>query len=231
MKQYKHLFFDLDHTLWDYEKSSAETLLSLYQRHELAPRGVTSIEDFQQIFKEVNEELWSLFNQNKIHKDQIREARFSRILEQFTIKDDQLSNILSDQYLMECPEKPYVLPYAEEILTYLKPNYELHVLTNGFDDVQFTKLKACGLLPYFKEVITSDRAGEKKPHADIFHYALKVIDAEKEECLMIGDNLHTDIKGAADFEMDHVFYNPGRLEHKRPVMHEIHHLQQLEEML
>ncbi len=221
LKSYQHVFFDLDHTLWDYEKNSAEVLSELVHKYRLQEMGIPSLVDFTTTFDKVNTGLWSEFNKNKISRDTIRTQRFLRILANYNIEDTTLCNTLSDEYLMECPKRPHLLPYTFDILDYLKGKYHLHILTNGFDDVQYLKLDSSKLRPYFKTIVTSDSAGYKKPMASIFKYAIDKAEARKEESVMIGDNLQTDVLGARNFGMDHIYFNPSKLPHQATVTHEI----------
>ncbi|GAA5025831.1 noncanonical pyrimidine nucleotidase, YjjG family protein [Marivirga lumbricoides] len=231
LKKYKHIFFDLDHTLWDYEKNSAEVLNELVVKHQLIEMGIPSAEAFSRTFEKINVGLWSDFNKNKISRKAIREQRFLKILASYQIENPDLCNRLSDEYLMQCPTKSHVFPFTFEVLDYLKEKYHLHILTNGFDDVQYIKLEKSKLAPYFKTVVTSDGAGYKKPMASIFKFAIDKAEARKEESVMIGDNLQTDIMGARNFGMDHIYFNPGKLSHSASVTHEINCLSDLQKIL
>ena len=227
INSYKHIFFDLDHTLWDYEKNSNEALAELYLKYQLNSLGVNNCDEFNLCFEEVNSSLWSDYNKNKISRDGIREQRFLRILNSFEINDLELSNKLSTEYLMLCPTKPHLMPYTLEVLDYLKENYHLHILTNGFNDVQRLKLERSNLQPYFSTVVTSDSAGYKKPMSSIFKFAIDAANARKDESIMIGDNLQTDILGARNFGMDTIYFNPKKEVHKSSVTHEIDCLSKL----
>lgn len=227
INSYKHIFFDLDHTLWDYEKNSNEALAELYLKYQLKSLGVDNCDEFNLCFEEVNSSLWSDYNKNKISRDGIREQRFLRILNSFEINDLELSNKLSTEYLMLCPTKPHLMPYTLEVLDYLKENYHLHILTNGFNDVQRLKLERSNLQPYFSTVVTSDSAGYKKPMTSIFKFAIDAANARKDESIMIGDNLQTDILGARNFGMDTIYFNPKKEVHKSSVTHEIDCLSKL----
>lgn len=227
MKKYRHIFFDLDHTLWDFEKNSTEALNELLVRHELESKGVPNLESFLLRFEEVNQKLWSDYNKNKINRDTIRTQRFLEILTSFSIHDKILINQLSDEYLMLCPTKPHVFPYAFDSLDYLKENYQLHILTNGFNDVQYIKLEKSKLLPYFSTVVTSDSSGYKKPMASIFKFAIDKAEANIWESIMVGDNLQADIIGAKNFGMDQIYFNPKEIKHNAKVTHEISCLSKL----
>jgi putative hydrolase of the HAD superfamily len=231
IKSYKHIFFDLDHTLWDYERNSNEALGELYFKYKLEELGVESPDTFNLYFEKVNHTLWSDYNHNRISREGIREQRFLRILNQFNIDDEGLSNKLSTDYLMLCPTKPHLMPFTLEVLDYLKENYQLHILTNGFTDVQKLKLEKSKLRNYFTTIVTSDSAGYKKPMTSIFKFAIDKAEARKNESIMIGDNLQTDILGARNFGMDTVFFNPKKAKHKSNVTHEIDCLSQLKSIL
>jgi len=221
LKTYKHIFFDLDHTLWDYEKNSEEALMELITKYDLLNLGVSSTAHFFSTFNTINRGLWDEFNKNKISRDNIRTERFLKILSVYSIKNLKLSEQLSEEYLMLCPTKPHVLPFTFEVLEYLKEKYHLHVLTNGFKDVQHIKLEKSKLTDFFKTVVTSDSAGYKKPMASIFKYAIDKAEARLHESIMIGDNLQADILGARNFGMDQVYFNPAKKKHAASVTHEI----------
>jgi putative hydrolase of the HAD superfamily len=229
--EYKHIFFDLDHTLWDFEKASEETLTDLYKEHQLANFGV-ELQPFLKTFAQVNASLWSKYNVGKITRDEIREERFQLILSGLGVDPKPLYKPLSKEYLTMCPTKSYVLPYTFEVLNHLKnEEYQLHILTNGFEDVQNTKLKASGLDSYFDVVVTSDHTGYKKPDPRIFEYALKQVDAKVRDCIMIGDGLDTDIIGAQNVAMDHVFYNQKAKKHSLHVTYEVNCLSEIKKIL
>ena len=230
-KQYKHIFFDLDHTLWDFEKNSAEALQELYIRHQLAERGGFMADAFVQTFHEVNEHLWSLYSIGKLDSEHIRNKRFGMIFHRLGAKISAVPETLAEEYLQLCPTKPHVLPYTFEILDYLKSRYVLHVVTNGFDDVQAIKMNSAGLTGYFVEIITSGRSGYKKPHRKIFDFAVELTRANREDCIMIGDNLEADIAGAKNAGLDHIFFNYKGLQHNEEVAYEINCLSQLRSIL
>lgn len=227
MNAYKHIFFDLDHTLWDYEKNSNEALAELFLKHQLEELGVSNCNHFNLCFEEVNRSLWSDYHKNKISRDTIREQRFLRILHQFEIDDVELGNRLSNEYLLLCPSKPHLMPHTFETLDYLRENYQLHILTNGFSDVQKIKLASSGIQSYFSTLVSPDSAGYKKPMTSIFKHAIDKAEARKDESIMIGDNLQTDILGARNFGIDTIYFNPKKAKHKSNVTHEIDCLSQL----
>lgn len=230
MKKYQHLFFDLDHTLWDYDRNSLEVLSLLYQGYELKERGVYVFDDFIAQYNRVNAHLWSQFNKSLIDRDVIRKQRFKQVLSHYGISDEKLANDLSADFLFQCPRKTHLMPKTRETLGWLQDRYHLHILTNGFDDVQLLKLECSGLRTYFSEIITSDSVGAKKPSGEIFEYALQKAGADKNGSIMIGDNLQTDILGARNIKMDQVFYNPAGKRHDAAVTYEINCLSSMQKI-
>lgn len=231
MKSYRSILFDLDHTLWDYETNSTETLHELFHEHKLAEIGVPTIAEFLKTFVTVNTHLWELYDLGKINRDVIRYDRFHKIMLHMGIDNYELSLKLSDDYVEKSPKKGTLMPNAIEILEYLHPRYPMTIVTNGFDEIQSTKLASSGITSYFKSVVTSARAGHKKPAKEIFEFALSESGFYSHETLMIGDNLLTDIGGARNAALDTVFYNPRKISHQEYTHYEIHDLNELKDIL
>ena len=206
--KYNHILFDLDHTLWDYDTNAKETLSDLFDEYDLARHGLFDKEELVTTFFEVNSALWVAYNQDQIPKGYIRQNRFRKIFDQLRLPLQHYPSGIDEKYLHACPQKTNTIPYAIEVLDYLHPHFQLHILTNGFNDVQSVKLEKSGLMGYFDKIITSESAEAKKPAAKIFEFTMAEIGAVPEESLMIGDNLNTDIKGARDFGIDQVYFNP-----------------------
>lgn len=231
MPNYKCIFFDLDHTLWDYETNSAETLEELFHQHRLQEKGISSLPDFVKTFVEINIHLWDQYDTGKIHRDVIRYERFHRILLKLGIDDYELSLNLSNDYVSESPKKGALIPNAIEVLDHLTPKYPMSIITNGFDEIQSTKLASSGITHYFNSVVTSARAGHKKPAKEIFEFALAENGFKASEAIMIGDNLLTDIAGARNASIDTVFFNPNKISHQEKVDYEIHNLAELKNII
>jgi len=229
--KYKCILFDLDHTLWDFETNSSLTLAELYETHQLQNRGVNQFADFKKIFSSINTDLWNRYDAGLINRDEIRFHRFKNILAHFNILDEKLSMTLSDEYVMQSPKKSALMPNAIESLEYLAARYHMTIVTNGFEEIQGTKLASSGITHYFKSVVTSARAGHKKPAREIFDFALAESGFTHQQAVMIGDNLQTDIGGARNANVDTIYFNPNRLVHTETVTHEIHDLKQLIEIL
>lgn len=229
--QYTCLFFDLDHTLWDYETNSKETLLELFSAYQLAEKGVTDFDRFLAEFKRVNAELWVLYDAGKIGSEVIRAERFKKILSAFNAFEEKLCAELSHEYLYTCPKKGALMPNAISTLEYLSDKYRLSIITNGFEEIQNMKLTAGNLHPYFDHIVTSQHAGFKKPSREIFEYTLTKNNIAPSQAVMIGDNLVTDIGGARQASIDSVFFNHEQVSHEAEIHVEIHNLNELCELL
>lgn len=230
MVKYEALYFDLDHTLWDYEANSKDTLAEIFTMH-IEPRTEAGLDNFIRDFGKVNDELWDLYNKGKIEKEVIREERFHRILTMSGVDDTGLSAVVSEHYLFECPRKTQLMPHALDILDYLANKYEMHILTNGFTDVQKIKMDCAGISGYFDQVITSEASGHKKPSIEFFDYALELTKSTKDQVVMIGDNLATDIAGAHKAAIDSVYFNPSGYAKPHKANFEISCLSELTDIL
>ena len=206
--QYKHLFFDLDHTLWDFEANSRQTLEEMYHTLLLKERGVHNFDDFFSRYTVHNDKLWERYRNGYIKVDELRWKRMWLTLLDFKIGDEPLARQMDVLFLDALPTRKILFPYAIEILDYLtKKGYSLHLITNGFEKTQLSKIENAGLSGYFGEVITSEGANSLKPHKEIFEYALWKTGAEKSESIMLGDNLEADIQGAMNAGIDQVYVN------------------------
>lgn len=227
--KYKHLFFDLDHTLWDFEANARVTLESLYGDLQLQARGVHDFELFYRNYLAHNEKLWERYRKGYIKQDELRVKRMWLSLLDFKIADDELSKKLSVQFLDLLPTRTLLFPYTKEILQYLTDKgYVLHMITNGFDKVQHSKLKYSGLALFFREVITSESSNSLKPSREIFDYALHKSGARVNESIMIGDTLEVDILGARNAGMDQVFVNHLKITVEDKPTYTVHTLKELE---
>ena len=227
MTKYKHLFFDLDHTLWDYDTNAAESLTELHYHHQLEERSGFSAEQLVNAFIKANELLWNDYNLSKIGREDIRKNRFPMIYQMLDADLETLPEGIEDQYITLCPSKSATFPFAHQVLDDLKGRYQLHLITNGFDDIQSTKMKSAGLADYFDLIVTSETAGFRKPETGIFEFALNQTGARRRDSLMIGDNLVADIGGARNYGIDQVFFNPKRISHNDLVTFEISSLNEL----
>ncbi len=229
---YRHLFFDLDHTLWDFDRNSTDSLAELYDVHRLADVGVLSAAAFSQHFISINHALWADFDQNRIDHEYIRLHRFPMVFGALgLVADPGLCADLNDGYLYRLARKPYLIDGARELLDYLTGRYALHIITNGFSDIQSIKMESADLTRYFTHVVTLENAGAKKPNRRIFEYALAVSGASVSESLMLGDSYTADVLGAIDVGLDTVFYNPAAKPTPIPPTYDIRHWQELTTVL
>src|SRR5258708_27540095 len=206
--QYKHLFFDLDHTLWDFEANSRQTLHELYHTLGLAARGVTDFDLFHKQYIVHNDKLWERYRNGWIKVDELRWKRMWLTLLDFKIGDEPLARQLGEKFLDALPTRNILFPYTIEILTYLREKgYRLHLITNGFQKTQHSKLENSGLNGFFSEVITSEGSNSLKPHKEIFEYAFRRADADPAASIMLGDSIEVDIQGAINAGIDQVYVN------------------------
>ena len=213
----KHIFFDLDRTLWDFEKNSENTLLQLIETYGLEAKCGVEAPIIIDTYKKVNKELWSQYGKNQITKEQLRSSRFTKTLSTFNYHFLGFGNQLEKEYIERSPYQTHVIPGAFEILDFLKPKYSLHVMTNGFSEVQHIKLKQSKLNTYFDEIIISENVGYQKPDKKIFEHAQNSIKALASTCLMIGDDHQGDVQGALDAGWSAIHFNshgePGFSDH------------------
>ena len=205
----KHLFFDLDRTLWDFEANSDETLRELHAEYNLVSLGAPDAAEFIVRYKAINEECWADYRTGALDKETLRTIRFERTLREYGINDKALSIRFGEAYVDQCPYKTKVFPGTHEMLKALSGRFQLHIITNGFQEIQPIKMSETGLTPYFDQIITSEKAGVKKPNAEIFHYAMRLASARPEESMMIGDDLPVDVRGALAVGMEAVWFAPG----------------------
>ncbi len=229
---YKHLFFDLDHTLWDFETNSKEVLHELFITYRL-PEMVT--EDFDGFFTAYsfhNKRLWDRYHHGFIKQDELKWKRMWHALLEFKIGDEKLAKQLSTSFLELLPQKTALFPYTFEILEYLtKKEYKLHLITNGFEKTQWAKISNANIAQYFTEIITSESANSLKPKKEIFDYAITKCGTACCDSIMIGDNLDADILGAMNAGLDTVFVNHiGEQTDVKPT-YTIYHLKELEDIL
>ncbi len=221
------IFFDLDHTLWDFETNSRETLLEIVRDFNLVQIGLPSSEQFIQRYQSINDAMWEDYRKGLVDRTTLRNTRFHKALLEFNIDNYSLSLEIGEYYLRESPLKKNLFPHAIETLTYLKKKYDLHIITNGFNEVQFIKIEHSGLAPFFKHIITSEAADSKKPAASIFDFALNLAKAHYTQCIMIGDSLEQDIIGAREYGMQQIYFNPTKVKHEEKVSFEISSLDEL----
>jgi len=229
--KYRHLFFDLDHTLWDFEANARATLEHLYTELKLAERGVDDFNRFYRNYLDHNELLWGQYRTGVIRQEVLRVKRMSLTLLDFRIADEQLALDMSIRFLELLPTRTILFPHAFDILDYLSARkYSLHLLTNGFEKTQHSKLKHSRLDRYFHEVITSEGSNSLKPSREIFDFALNKTGARPEDSIMLGDSLEVDIIGAMNAGIDQVFINHQRIHTDIKPTYMVHSLKELKEI-
>lgn len=208
----KHIFFDLDRTLWDFEKNSENALKQLFD--ETADRHLLpSFPKFLNVYKEVNAKLWTKYGKGKITKEELRDARFTKTFQKLEVFDNTLGEYFGENYLKISPYQTVLFPHAIETLEELKTEgYSMHIITNGFVEVQHIKLENCGLKPYFTHILCSEEVSANKPSPIIFKKAMELAGTSAANSIMIGDDLEVDIIGATNVGMHAIHFDPeGRM--------------------
>ncbi len=234
-RKYKHLFFDLDHTLWDFEANSRQTLQELYENMQLQSKGISDFDLFHKNYLVHNDKLWDRYRNGYIKVDELRWKRMWLALLDFKIADEKMAREMGVIFLDLLPTRKILFPYTIEILDYLiDKKYILHLITNGFEKTQHSKLKHSGLDKYFKEVITSEGSNSLKPHKEIFDYAFQKTNAQPGECIMIGDSIDVDILGAINAGIDQIHVNHLTKEpvlvNNKPPTYTVYSLKELEDI-
>ena len=200
----KHLFFDLDHTLWDFDKNSALTFEYIFKSNSIE----VNLNTFLEVYMPINLAYWKLYREDKIDKDRLRYARLKDTFDTLNIQiSTRIIYKLSDDYIIHLSRYNHLFDGAIAVLDYLYPKYNLHIITNGFKEVQNGKLNKSGIAHYFETVTNSEMVGVKKPNPKIFRHALDRAKAQPQDSVMIGDNLEADIFGAIDFGIDAICFN------------------------
>jgi putative hydrolase of the HAD superfamily len=224
---YKHIFFDLDHTIWDFDRNAEETLFELYDIYRLNEIGLPSASIFIETYTRNNHQLWAEYHTGKITKTELRETRFKRTFLELGLHPDSIPLKFEDDYVRLCPTKPHLFPHAHETLQYLQSRYTLHLISNGFKEASELKIGNTNIRGYFQNIIISEIVGVNKPDQAIFEHALNLAGAAKGESIMIGDSLEADVYGALNFGMDAIYFNPFKLPKPDKVPLQINHLKEL----
>ena len=204
MTHYRHLFFDLDNTIWDFNRNSRDALMGCFPVFGLE---LSLFEEFFRIYNLHNDALWELYRRNGISKEDLSKARFNLTLEEMGISGID-GRELNQAYLAGMPLQTRLCEGTMEVLAPLARKYQLHIITNGFSEVQYKKLGHSGLATFFSKVFVSEEIKAPKPAPEIFRHALKTCNARKRESLMIGDSWEVDILGAMNAGIDQIHYAP-----------------------
>lgn len=208
MKNIRHIFFDLDNTLWDHRKNAYLTLKEIYKRENVQEKYNLDFEDFHREYFTINERLWAQIRDGEIDKEYLRKHRFYDSFLFFGIDDFDLAQVFEQNFLDEILNYNDLVEGAFELLEYLsEKGYTLHILSNGFKEVTYRKCELSGIQNYFKTITSADELNVRKPQPEIYEYALKKANAKKEESIMIGDDWIADVEGALSFGIDAVFFD------------------------
>lgn len=204
MSNIKHVFFDLDHTLWDFDRNSGLAFAKIFEINDIA----IDYDAFLKVYSPINFQYWKWYREDRVTKSQLRYGRFKKTFDKLGISvTDDVIDKLSDDYITHLPDNNFLFDGTMELMEYLKPKYKLHIITNGFEEVQAAKMEQSKLAPYFETVTTSEAAGVKKPNAKIFNLAMSRAGAVASESIMIGDTYEADIVGALNIGMEAICFN------------------------
>ncbi len=213
-KEFKHIFFDLDRTLWDFEANSQDEILFMYAEFKLVNLGVSLPLEFVKVYKQFNELCWEEYLKGNLSQVELRYKRFLDTLNYFGIQDLKMAKQMGQLYVERSPFRTKLIEHSIDVLIYLKSkNYQLHIITNGFEEVQHIKLRESKLEDFFTTITTSEMANAKKPDLRIFEFALKIANATIEESVYIGDDLLVDIEGAINAGIESIYFNPNKKIH------------------
>lgn len=232
MNTYTHLYFDLDHTLWDTDRNAEESLRELFDELKMESKGIPGFDTFHRHYRNHNEKLWGLYAENKVGKEAVRLHRFLHTFQDFGVDDHATARQLATAFIERTPFKPHLIDGALELLNHLKGRYSLSIITNGFPESQHVKLKSSGIGQYFDHVFISEEVGIHKPDPRIFQHAMRQSGATSgDACMMVGDTFQTDVFGALNAGMQAVHYAAdNKVEHGAPVI-TIHALRELTAIL
>jgi len=228
MKNIKHIFFDLDHTLWDFEANSKKAYEKTFLDYDIQ----IDLQQFLEKYIPINHHYWKLYREEKITKSNLRYGRLKDAFDQINYSiSDTLIDAIADEYISNLPKFNQLFDGTIRLLEYLKPKYQMHIITNGFKEIQQEKIEKSGLAPYFEALITSESVGVKKPNPKVFHHALDYTKAKTYQSVMIGDNLEADVYGAKNVGMQAIFFNPENKDVPNDKIMSINKLKDLEKIL
>ena len=212
MQKIKNICFDLDHTLWDFDKNSDLTFFKILQKNNIK----IDVNKFLFEYHPINRKYWDMYRENRVSKSDLRFFRLSDTFNKLNYKvDDDIINKLAIDYIEHLSDFNNLIPDTFLVLEELKLKYNMHIITNGFKEVQIRKLEKSKLIHYFKTVTISEDVGVKKPDKLIFEYAIISAKAKIENSIMIGDNYHADILGASALGMRAIYFNFHKTDEQR----------------
>jgi putative hydrolase of the HAD superfamily len=227
MENITDIFFDLDHTLWDFEKNSALAFEKVLRKHTIN----VNLDEFLVHYVPLNLKYWELYRHEKVTQEVLRYGRLKDTFDLLNYEiDDETIDLLSKEYIHYLPQFNHLFEGTIEVLDYLQPKYKLHIITNGFQEVQAGKMKNSGIDKYFQTITNSEMAGVKKPNPKIFEYALSKANVAKQNSIMIGDCIDADVNGALNFGIDAIHFNENRIEIPNHIK-QVNHLIELKKYL
>lgn len=228
---YKHIFFDLDETLWDYYANAGAVLSRLYEQLNLGDIGIERAEVFTQAFYRGNNKAWHKFDIGEFNKETLRLNRFALVFAEMGLPASDVPDGLEEAFVSLCPREGRLIEGTIELLEYLKPKYTLHIITNGFNGTQALKMESAGIDKYFATITTSESNGSRKPMPEIYEYALASAGAAASQSMMVGDKMENDVLAAERVGIHGVYYNPHSHPHTEKLRFEIKDLLELKEVL
>ena len=228
--KYQHIFFDLDHTLWDFDRNSKAALSDVYYEFDLRQFQIASPQHFQEVYGPINERMWVQYRLGEIDAETVKIGRFRESLKRFGVVDEDLVRAAKSFYLNQLPLKGYLMPNTKEALTYLQTKYKLHVVTNGFRAVTERKIAHSDIGAFFESTLSAEEVGVLKPNRAVFDRALSMNNATTDNSLFVGDNLIADVQGAQGVGMDQVFFNPHQKAHNETPTFEIKDMKEMVEL-
>lgn len=230
--RYQDVFFDLDHTLWDFEINSKITLHRVFEFHQLFSKTGVEFDVFHETYKIHNQYYWKQYTLGLIKQEDLRWNRMNQTLDEYGVQDLSLAKQLSKYYLDKLPESAQLFPHTVELLTYLKSrNYRLHILSNGFEEVQHKKLACSGIHSFFDYIVTSEASQCVKPKKEIFDYALSKSGATREKSIMVGDNPEVDLQGALNADIHSIYVDHQDQPSQVPYTYAVRNLKEIESLL
>lgn len=227
----KHIFFDLDNTLWDHDGNSEVVLSKMFSELEIHSKHKLSFEQWHPVFLEINERLWGDLRDGKISKQELRETRFVEPFVHLGVKDKQLGGIFDKQYLDRMKKMTGLVTGAVSLLSYLQSKYSIHVITNGFSEVSGSKVANSALRQFIETLTCADEVKVRKPHPKIFAHALQQAQARPEESVLVGDDWVADVVGATQNGMQAIFFNPHQKKHSMQGVPNVAQLLDIKELL
>jgi len=232
MKNIRHIFFDLDNTLWDHRKNAYLTIRELFSQQKISEKYSIDFELFHDSYHEINEKLWEQIRDGEIDKEYLRKYRFYNTFLRFGVDDQVLSDYFEHHFLDEILKYNELVPGAADLLDYLEGKaYKMHIISNGFQEVTERKCILSGIADYFETITSADSVGVRKPRPEIFQHSLDLARAEKSESILIGDDWIADVKGAQRFGIDVIFFDVYNDDPQEADLKVIQHLSQIKDYL